>query len=388
MTFIDRKAEIKKNNIPKETTKKPRKLFWGIASAVLCTALVVGGFVLYNHHQIRKIPNLTFTEALADTTKDHPNATITVGILKDGESSYHVYGENGKELPKELHTYEIGSLTKTLTAALINKAVREEKISLDHTIDSYLSLPSGNHYPTIAELLTHTSGYKGYYFEAPMISNFLCGRNDFYGITKEMVLEKTGSFSLKEERCDFNYSNFGYAVLGLVLEEVYDTNYTVLLNDFAKNDLKLQDTKVSEQNGDLGNYWCWQETDAYKPAGAVTSNISDLLLYAQMQLEDHPSVSGCHNSLKQINAATPDFLEMGIRMDEIGMSWLIDNQNGILWHNGGTDNYNCYLGFDMEHQTAVVVLSNLAPSERFPATVLGVKLFTELNNADETLLFS
>ena len=27
-----------------------------------------------------------------------------------------VYGENGKELPAELHTYEIGSLTKTFTA--------------------------------------------------------------------------------------------------------------------------------------------------------------------------------------------------------------------------------------------------------------------------------
>lgn len=365
-----------------EKNKKHRKLFWGIVIAALCAALAFCGFILYHQYQMSKIPGLTFAETLACTTKDTPDAIITVGVMKDGKFSYKVYGENGEELPKELHTYEIGSLTKTFTAALINKAVREGKISLDHTIDSYLTLPNGNRYPTIKEILTHTSGYEGYYFETPMISNFFCGRNDFYGITKEMVLEKAGSLSMEEERYDFNYSNFGYAVLGLVLEEVYDTDYTVLLNDFTKNDLKLNDTKVSEQNGDLGNYWDWKKTDAYKSAGALTSNISDMLLYAQMQLEDHPCVSECHNSLKSIDASTQDFLAMGIHMDEIGMSWIIDNKNGILWHNGGTGDYNCYLGFDMETQTAVVVLSNLAPDYRIPATVLGVKVFAELKNTD------
>ena len=60
-----------------------------------------------------------------------------------------VYGENGKELPAELHTYEIGSLTKTFTAALISKAIQEEKINIDCTIDNYLSLLEGNTYLTI-----------------------------------------------------------------------------------------------------------------------------------------------------------------------------------------------------------------------------------------------
>lgn len=54
---------------------------------------------------------------------------------------------------------EIGSLTKTFTAALINKAVFEGKVNTSDTIDCYLALPAGNDYPTIEELLTHTSGY-------------------------------------------------------------------------------------------------------------------------------------------------------------------------------------------------------------------------------------
>ncbi len=65
-------------------------------------------------------------------------------------------------------------------------------------------------------------------------------------------------------------------------------------------------------------------------------------------------------------------------MDEIGMAWIIDNKNGIIWHNGGTGDYNSYIGFQPKTKTAVVVLSNLPPNYRIPATVLGVKLLLEL----------
>lgn len=375
--------DYKKEDIESKTPKnKNKKLFSVIAAIILSVALAFGGFMLYSKYQMSKIPELTFTEALEYTTKNNYDTVITVGVIKDGQISYKVYGENGKELPAELHTYEIGSLTKTFTAALISKAKSEGKINIDSTIDNYLSLPNGNNYPTIKELLTHTSGYKGYYFESPMIANFFKGRNNFYGITKEMVLNQVGNLNMDKDSYNFVYSNFGYAVLGLVLEAVYDTDYTTLVNDFAKNDLGLADTKVSDKNGDLADYWDWKENDAYISAGAITSNISDMLLYAQMQLESNPTFIECHNSLKTINASNKDYSAMGINMDEIGMSWIIDNGNGILWHNGGTGAYNSYLGFNIENQTAVVVLSNLDPNCRISATMLGVKVFAELKNSD------
>lgn len=358
--------------------KKTKRWILVFVIFILCAVLAVTGIMAYAKYQISRIPELTFREALVYTTGNNKNAVITVGIIKDGQLSYTVYGENGKELPAELHTYEIGSLTKTVTAALINKAVTERKLDIYDTIDNYLPLPDGGDYPTIKELLTHTSGYKGYYFERPMISNFFKGRNDFYGITKEQVLDQAGKLHMDKEHYSFTYSNYGYAVLGLVLEAVYDTNYTSLTNDFMQNELGMTGTKISDQNGDLGHYWDWKTDDAYLPAGAVTSNISDMLSYAQMQLADNPYFLECHKSLKTINASTKDYQTMGIHMDEIGMSWIIDNENGIIWHNGGTGNYNCYLGFHPETQTAVVILSNLSPNERIPATVLGVKLLLEL----------
>ena len=261
---------------------RTKKMILKIAVVVFCIALIFGGIMIYGRYQMSKIPKLSFQEILEYTTKDNADAVITVGIVKDGQISYKVYGENGKELPAELHTYEIGSLTKTFTAALISKAIQEGKINIDCTIDNYLSLPEGNTYPTIEELLTHTSGYKGYYLESPMVSNFFNGRNDFYGVTKEMVSDKAGNLNMNKASYDFVYSNYGYAVLGLVLESVYETEYTSLLNDFAQNELCLTSTQISDKSGDLGKYWDWKEGDAYLSAGAVTSNIEDMLLYAQM----------------------------------------------------------------------------------------------------------
>ncbi len=359
---------------------KKKKKIWliFIAAILFCATLAMIGLMCYGKYQISKIPELSFTEVLEYTTKDNEDACITVGIVKDGQVSWKVYGENGKELPAEPHTYEIGSLTKTFTAALINKAASEGKLDIDHQIDNYLLLPEGREYPTIRELLTHTSGYKGYYFESPMISNFLKGRNDFYGITKEMVLHKTGKLNLDKDNYGFTYSNFGFAVLGLVLEAVYDTDYTTLVNHFVQEELGLSNTKISAQNGDLGNYWDWKADDAYLAAGALTSDITDMLSYAQMQLSEHSYFTECHRSLAAINASTKDYETMGIHMDEIGMAWIIDDKNGIIWHNGGTGNYNSYLGFQPETGTAVVVLSNLPPGYRIPATVMGVKLLEEL----------
>ncbi|MBD5161959.1 MAG: beta-lactamase family protein [Oscillibacter sp.] len=359
---------------------KRRKVAVIIVLIFLCATLIISGITIYSTHQMNKIPDLTFEEALEYTTKDRADAVITVGIIDNGQSSYKVYGENGKELPTELHTYEIGSLTKTFTAALISRALIEGKINIDSTIDCYLPLPDSNKYPTIKELLTHTSGYKSHYFESPMISNFFSGRNDFYGISKEMVLEKARNMSKDDESYNFVYSNYGYAVLGLVLEEIYDIDYTTLVNDFAQSELGLTYTKISGKDGDLGNYWDWMDTDAYLSAGAITSNISDMLLYAQIQLERHPYFAECHNVIKTIDASTKEYAAMGIHMDGIGMSWIIDSENGIIWHNGGTGNYNSYLGFNPETGTAVVVLSNLAPSYRIPATILGVKRLLEINS--------
>lgn len=378
--YSNREIRINKKVYAMNDAKKLKikKLVKIITIVMICIVSAIVGYILYGKYQLSKIPALSFKEALEYTTIENKNAVITVGIVKNGNFSYKVYGENGEELPSKVHTYEIGSLTKTLTSALISKAIDEGKISLDDTIDKYLDLPEGKHYPTIMQLLTHTSGYKAYYFESPMVKSFFTGRNDFYGITDEMVLKQIKKAKLKNQVYSFNYSNFGYATLGLVLEAVYDKEYTASINEYVQKDLGLTATMISDGNGDLSNYWDWKTGDAYMSAGAVTSNIVDMLSYLELQMKEQGYFKRCHESLMKISTSSKSYEAMGIHMDEIAMAWIIDRENHIIWHNGGTDDYNCYMGFNVETQTGVIIISNLSPSYRIPATVLGVKLLTEI----------
>ena len=348
---------------------------------VSCLSLLLIAFLVYvfiGISQMKKVPSLSFKDALEYTTKDNKEALITVGVIKDGEAEFKVYGENGKEVDNNEYTYEIGSITKTITALMLKKGEMEGKLNLEDSIDKYLSLPEGDNYPKIIDLLTHTSGYKPYYFETPMIKNFFKGRNDFYGINGEMVKERIGKINLDKESYGFSYSNFGFAVLGLVLESVYGESWKTLADDFLLNELGMENTHVSVGKGELGHAWQWREDDAYLSAGAVTSNIRDMLKYAGYYLEEDELFRECQESVKTINASSSTYRTMGINMDQIGLSWIIDKENGIIWHNGGTGHYNSYIGFSKENNTAVVILSNLAPNYRIPATVLGLKLLMEL----------
>jgi len=336
------------------------------------------GITSHAKTMLKRIPDLTFSDALHYTLKNSEDAVITVGIVREGHASYSVYGNNGQVLLPELHTYEIGSITKTFTAAMVLRAVLDGGIKTSDTIDRFIPLPGDSWYPTIADLLTHTSGYKPYYFEWPMVLNFFSRSNDFYGITAGMVTRKLSSLSVLNKDHPYVYSNFGYAVLGCVLEEVYNQNYAFLMDEYIHEDLHLENTKISDRKGSLGNYWDWNRDDAYLAAGGIVSNIEDMLVYAQRQLGKESLFKECHASLEKIDATKANLEVLNIRMDSIGMAWIIDEENSIIWHNGATKNYNSYLGFDPDSETAVVILSNLSPNYRIPSTVLGVKLMDEI----------
>lgn len=356
-----------------------KKILKGVLVIVLVIAFGFGGYCIYGLQKINELSSMKYKEMIDYTTKDNEEAVITVGIIQNEKMTYEVYGENGIILSPEEFTYEIGSITKTFTTSLLCKAISEGRISLDDSIDEYLNLPKKSYYPTIQRLVTHTSGYKGYYFEKPMISNFLHKENDFNGISEEMLIERLGRINLNNSDYSFEYSNFGMATLGTVLEQIYDEDYTTLMNDYISEDLGLINTKLSDNSGNLKKYWEWSESDAYMPAGAILSNITDMMKYVQLHMDQKPNyLSIAHEALTEVNATTSSYEKMGIRTDAVGVGWMIDNENNIIWHNGGTENYNSYIGFDKENQIGVVILSNLPPNYRIPATVIGIEILNSL----------
>ncbi len=124
--------------------KKSKKTIYIIIAVILIIGLIIIGYSVYGNYQMSKIPEMSFTDCLNYTLKGNDNAVITVGIIKGGQASYTVYGKDGVKMQQEEHIYEIGSLTKTFTAAIIKKAVSEGKINLNDTVDKYLDMPASN----------------------------------------------------------------------------------------------------------------------------------------------------------------------------------------------------------------------------------------------------
>lgn len=291
-------------------------------------------------------------------TAGKPDVRLTIGMAKSGKTGFYVFGADSERLQPAEYDYEIGSISKTFTASMLSKAISEGRIHLEDPISKYLPLESGVLYPTVRSLATHTSGYGEYPFDSSSLSKkeLKAIENDFYekklniyrGINRTVLLEKIKNRKLKNKAYGWEYSNFGMAVLGEVLGEVYGVSFKQLAERFIA-ELGLTATRLGDGTGDLNHYWKWNEDDAYFAAGGIVSTVRDLLKYGQMHLDDSPAYLALSHQPYQT------FRNDGFSM---GLGWILDLEQGYIWHNGGTSSSSSFLGIDQAHHSVVVILSN------------------------------
>ncbi|MDO5569709.1 MAG: serine hydrolase domain-containing protein [bacterium] len=340
--------------------------------------IIIGIGILINKIiQLNKLSEMTSNEMIDYVINDDDKTIISVAIIKDDKIEYKTYSNNLKE--DIVYDYEVGSISKTFVALLLSKTIEEGKIKINDSISKYLELDTNNYYPTIERLITHTSGYKGYYFNSKMIGNKFTQNNDYYGISRENILNKVKSVKLKDKDYKFEYSNFGISVIGLVLEKIYDKDFVTLMNEYIINDLKLYNTKVATSKGNLNGYWNWKADDGYIPAGAIISDIKDMSNYLNLYLESEESyITNTYIPIKDIKSNNYMYDKLDINMDKIAMTWMIDTENKFIWHNGATSNFNSYIAFNKEKKIGIILLSNLSPNKKIPMTVIGTTMMKEL----------
>ena len=332
---------------------------------------LISGIIYKN--KMKEISQYTSSQMIDYTLNNNENTIISIAIYNENAITYNVYGAKYNLN----YDYEIGSITKTFTAMLVSKAIEEGKINLNDNISKYLKLEN-RYYPTIKRIITHTSGLKPYYLSFQKIKNYFVGGNDFYNISKEQLLEELNKTKLEDKDYNFNYSNFGVSTLGLVLEKVYDKNYNELLEELLKQ-LDMNNTTIATGTGNLSGYWKWNENDGYIPAGAIISNIQDMSKYLEILItSDENYVIKTQEPLKDVNEVNEIFDMFDVNVDSVGMTWMIDNKNNIIWHNGATTNFNSYIGFNREKKVGVVVLSNISPQKDVNMTLIGNRIMHEL----------
>ncbi|MFT6897432.1 MAG: CubicO group peptidase (beta-lactamase class C family) [Paraglaciecola sp.] len=170
----------------------------------------------------------------------------SIQLSKDGKIFFNAsYGfEDKKKNTKNSKNtkFNLGSIMKNFTKVLVLQQIESEKLSLNDTLDmfdlDFRKELSSN--VSVEHLLNHSSGFADI-FTAQYRENPLA----FDTLAKKLQLLKNQSL-LFEPGTDHSYSNYGYIVLGAILEDVTNLSFERLLtkNIFEPINLKNTSFKV------------------------------------------------------------------------------------------------------------------------------------------------
>ncbi len=317
------------------------------------------------------------------------HVAISLAIMQDGEALTYHYGETEKgnhTLPQDRSLYEIGSITKTFTAAIAVDYFLEQGIDLKTPVSDLLpaNLPLLAHdgvVMTLEHLLNHTSGLPR------LPENFGEGMNErdpYVHYSKNKIMNYLLTFTPTNAPGEvFEYSNLGFALIGILMEDHSGKSYSQLVADYISTPLGLNHTKVglsaSEKewvvhpygaNGERGYHWDFAD---YRSAGAVVSNLTDMISYAQAQMSAYAGAkqeifSHTKISTFALNNAT-----------EIGLGWFLitaKNQGVDYFHNGGTGGFCSYMRINPDSGAAVIMFSNNAYQDE--SETLAAEIFSSL----------
>lgn len=303
------------------------------------------------------------------------NIKLSVGLLEDEKATNYLFGCDGVELPYIKYVYEIGSITKTFTAAILGKALKANIVTLEDRINKYIpGLPEDKVYPTIGRLATHSSGYPG---DDELIEgniDEIFDRNPYDFMDYDRMLDTIQRLTIEDRSYPFKYSNFGIGLLGCVLEKALGVEFDELMMEVIR-DFGLQETYLGYgypeslnldgytiDDKQKGREFCtghllWDKNEVVRAAGYLFTTMDDLLKYAKGQIDD---ITGyldiCHEKYGTVSSGK------GLLTD-IGLCWIRIPDLNISMHNGGTLSFRSVLCIDRVHRKAVSILSNYMVDE-------------------------
>ncbi len=300
---------------------------------------------------------------------DRTGACIAAGVIDGAAIATAYYCADPKsQRPYDEHTaFEIGSVTKTMTAALLAEFIARGEVTLSDPIAKLLppgtSVPAFNgHEITVGEIVTHTSGLPAIpaQYHAPDMNN------PYASVTERDLLDALAATRLtREPGSKWEYSNFAMMVLSYALAKRSGKDFETLLRERLLVPLGMNETYVARRppdirlaQGHLSNAMPavpWDFPPDMAGVGGVRATLGDMLRYLEGQLGTRESAITPALAQTQEQVATVD----GHRM---GMNWNLSFQNGhsIVVHEGGTGGYSSFAAFDRAAKRAVVLLSDTA----------------------------
>jgi len=330
------------------------------------------------------------------------SAGLAIGLVQRGDVRFVGLGTTGSgddaPPPDEDTRFEVGSVTKVLTALLFAAMVHGGEVLEDETLDEVLAgvtLPdastaadaegSGAMPPavaarTLSALATHTSGLP----RLPADFDPADPEDPYAGIDRAALWRSLASVAPAPEGT-YLYSNLGMAVLGQALALHLGRDFGDALTQRVLAPLDLDDGSIriaaapgagGDAPGDgsaggpqavdaQGHFEVGLPTspwhfDAYAPAGGARASLRGLvaLVKAHLHPERHGPFGDVLESVQRPRHRLPP--SAGVSPEgAIALGWHVD-QDGVVWHNGQTGGFHAFVGLDRARTLGVVVLANTA----------------------------
>ncbi len=293
--------------------------------------------------------------------------------------------------------FQVGSITKTFTAAMILSLAEEGRLKLDEPIGVYAkNLSPKLAKITLNQLLSHTAG--------------IIDEPDEFGAANEDAMATyirswKNDYALFDAGEVFSYSNSGFALAGFTAQEAVGKSYTDLMQEKIFAPLKMRSATFRPTVAmtfplAVGHTWkpnekpnvvrpLPQDTRLY-PAGTFYASLNDLARFATAFLNGgkidgeqiiKPAVfekmSAPH--AKQLSAADDSSYGYGLFMN---------TSRGVrqVWHDGSMTGYVAQIKFIPEQRVAVIILGNTNNIVLNKTQERALELTANLQPAEETKL--
>lgn len=257
------------------------------------------------------------------------------------------------------HRFRIGSLTKPITASAVLAAVDDGRLSLDMLACPLLpSCPRTWQEVRLRHLLTHSSGIPDYFGELEAVPV----EKTLEELERVLIALPADDSLRSTPGAEYAYSNFGYVLLGAILEKTLGSPWETVLRDLVFDPLELTTMAYDDvfaivphrargylRDDDAVLRNIEYDDHAAYAAGGLLSTARDLFRWTRGTLKGR-----LFSSVLVDEAVTP-------YRGDYGFGWQVRRffDRPIYNHTGGIDGFSSHLAHFPAEDLTIVVLSNI-----------------------------
>jgi len=296
----------------------------------------------------------------------YPNTEMAIGYIKSGKAYFEGFLKKDSgviEIDNSESLFEIGSITKVFTTAVLAQLILDGSVKLESLISEIL--PHASLKKTsinLKSLANHTSGVPRLPQNFYSIKNY-DQSNPYVNYDEEALIDYLDNHLVQSLNTNskFEYSNLGFGILGYIISKTEDLRFEEVVKDRIFTPLKMISTSFGanikrnsvrglNKNGEHSDYW---EGGILNGCIGIISSVSDMTKFMTYILDKNNEVAKLQMS-KTYKIENDHF---------IGLGWGIRVlQDGSLSfsHGGGSDGYSCYMKVHSESKSGVVILTNIS----------------------------